>query len=275
MRWIVAVLALAAARAFVAPLARGSGASPGVLRNTIRRPTELSLPLRAGEDDLEDLRLDESKLSSEERERLAFIQKLTLEADEMIRKAGFSMDGQQEAAEIERAVQDTKWSGQSDVEATISSTKNYQDLKNRLGLAFTDALAILTFALIGRSNHGEALDVVALAATALPFLLAWFVVSPFTGAFSREATASKAGIPKGIALGWGLAIPLAIALRGIAKGSVPPTPFILVSMAATLALLSLYRFIHVSLLGETSDSETRAAGSLEVFKMVGSLIKRW
>lgn len=224
---------------------------------------------------LDDLKIDESKLSAEERERLAFIQKLTLEADEMVRVAGFSIDGQQNQEEIARAVQDTKWSGQSDVEATITSTSNYQDLQNRPALAVTDALAIITFACIGRSNHGEALDVVALLGTAAPFLISWFAVSPFTGAFSRAATSSKTGVPKGIFLGWAVAIPLAIALRGVLKGAIPPAPFIMISLVSTMILLSIYRFAFLFLVGETSDSETRSAGGLEVFKMVGSLIKRW
>lgn len=227
------------------------------------------------DNELDMLKIDESKLSPEERERLAFIQKLSNEADEMIRKAGFSIDGEQDIEEIERAVKDTNWSGQSDVESTITSSNNYKDLKNRIDLVVVDFLAILTFAYIGRSNHNEVLDVLAILNTALPFLLSWFALSPFTGSFSRAATSSKGGIPKGIILGWGAAMPVAIAFRGLLKGAVPPTPFIVVSLISTLALLSAYRFVYVYLVGSTSDEETKSAGALEVFKMVGSLIKRW
>lgn len=230
---------------------------------------------KEGGEDLDGLRVDESRLSSEERERLAFIQKLSNEADDMIRKAGFRIDGEQDAEEIERAVKDTKWSGQSDVEKTLASSNNYDDLKNRLGLAIVDFLAILTFAFVGRSNHGEELDLLAVFATALPFVAAWFALSPFTGAYSRQATSSKGGVPKGLALGWGVAMPLALGIRGLTKGAIPPTPFIIVSLAATFVLLSAYRFVYVFLVGATSDEETKSAGALEVFKMVGSLIKRW
>jgi len=227
-------------------------------------------------DDLEGLKLDESKLSAEERERLAFIQKLSTEADEMIRAAGFSIDGEQDAEEIERAVKDTKWSGQSDVESTISSTNSFADLTNRPGLAFTDMAALLTFSSIGRSNHGEDLDVFSILFTALPFVAAWFTVSPFAGAYSRAATASRGlAIPKGILLGWAAALPLALGLRGLLKSAVPPTPFIIVSLVATFSLLSVYRLAYVYLFGVTSDEETKSAGAFEVFKMLGSLIKRW
>jgi len=231
--------------------------------------------LAAATEDLDKLRVDEASLSPEERERLAFIQKLSLEADEMIRKAGFSIDGEQDADEIERAVKDTKWSGQSDVESTVASSNNFDDVKNRVDLAVVDSLAILTFAFVGRSNHGEGVDLLAVFATALPFLLSWFALSPFTGTFSRQSTSSKANIPKGIVLGWAVSVPLALALRGLLKGAIPPTPFIVVSLVSTFALLSFYRFAYISLVGATSDDETKSAGALEVFKMIGTLIRRW
>ena len=43
-------------------------------------------------DELDSLKLDESKLSPSERERLSFIQKLTSEADEIVKAAGFNID---------------------------------------------------------------------------------------------------------------------------------------------------------------------------------------
>lgn len=231
--------------------------------------------LSAGKDELEGLKVDETKLSLEERERLAFIQKLTLEADDMIRKAGFNIDGEQDAEEIERAVKDTKWSGQSDVEKSIASANNFEDLTNRRGLALVDLLAFLTFAFVGRSNHGENIDLVAVLFTAVPFLLSWFTVAPFAGAYSRKSTASKGSIPQGVVLGWGLSVPLALAIRGLLKNAVPPTPFIIVSLVASFSLLVAFRFVYVFLVGETSDEETKSAGAFEVFKMVKTLIRRW
>jgi hypothetical protein len=43
-------------------------------------------------DELDSLKLDESKLSPSEKERLSFIQKLTAEADEIVKAAGFNID---------------------------------------------------------------------------------------------------------------------------------------------------------------------------------------
>lgn len=58
----------------------------------IVKPFVNLVPLNArNNDNLDSLKLDESKISNSEKERLAFIQKLTLEADDIARKAGFSL----------------------------------------------------------------------------------------------------------------------------------------------------------------------------------------
>lgn len=50
-----------------------------------------------------------------------------------------------------------------------------------------DVAAILVFAAIGRGNHGEGVFVGDVFATALPFLIGWFAVSPVAGTFGEEA----------------------------------------------------------------------------------------
>jgi hypothetical protein len=221
--------------------------------------------------DANDMRIDESTLSESERQRLAFIQKLTNEADEFAAKAGFNVNVEAE----EREVIDTKWSGQSDVESVRVSRKSWADALARPGLLISDILALTTFAAIGRSNHGEGLDVTEVLVTAAPFILAWVVFSPLLGSYSRKATASIKQIPVELIVPWIVSTPIALALRGLLRNTVPPTPFIIVSMIATLAILSISRVIYINLTGETSDEEYRKAGSLEIFKMIGTLLRRW
>jgi hypothetical protein len=79
----------------------------------------------------------------------------------------------------------------------------------------------------------------------------------------------------GLLGGWAVSVPVGLAIRGALKGDIPPTPFIIVSMVATLAFLSVWRFLFVSLIGSTSDEEYREAGFFEVFKMIGTLVRRW
>lgn len=128
---------------------------------------------------------------------------------------------------------------------------------------------------IGRNNHGEGIDVVALLATASPFILGWLAISPILGSYTRDSTATKSKIPQSLLLPWAASIPFGLAIRGALKGDIPPVPFIAVTMVSTLVLLSLYRYVYIALTGETSDEESRDAGFLEVFGMVGTLVKRW
>ena len=237
------------------------------------RPVAVSGPSKG--DDYDSMRVDESKLSPSEVERLKFIQKLSLEADDIVKAAGFTLDDSTDADVIERAIRDTKWAGQSDVEESTLSKNNWADVVNRRGLAIGDLLVLVAFAAVGRSNHGEGLDVAGTLATAAPFVASWFVVGPFLGAFSRSATSSKGGAVVGLLGGWAVSMPVALAVRGAIKGEVPPTPFIAVSMVATLAFLAAWRVLFVSLVGETSDKEYKSAGAFEVFKMIGTLVKRW
>ncbi len=166
-------------------------------------------------------------------------------------------------------------SGQSNVEVSFASENSWSDVKNRLDLAIGDFLALVTFAAIGRNNHDEGLNVFETIGTAMPFLLAWFGVSPFFGTFNRKATASVQSVFLQIVPGWIVTIATAMTIRGVIKGSIPPTPFIIVASVATFLLLSLWRAAYISLVGGTSDEEYRQSGFLEVFKMIGTLIKRW
>jgi Protein of unknown function (DUF3054) len=235
-----------------------------LLRNT-------QLHLNKNNEDLMDLRIDLTKLSPAEQERLAFIQKLTNEADEFAKAAGFDVDVEVE----EKDVASTKWSGQSDVETSRISKNNWGDLAARPGLLSGDILSLLLFAWIGRSNHNEGLDLLNVLGTASPFIISWVVISPLLGAFSRKATSSIKSIPIQLLFPWAVSIPGGLVIRGLLKGVTPPVPFIIVSMVATFVLLTLWRVLFVSAVGGTSDEEYRKAGSFEIFKMIGTLIRRW
>ena len=226
-------------------------------------------------DELDGLKLDKKKLPASEQERLDFIQRLTTEADDLVRAAGFSINGEQSEDEIERAIRDTEWSGQSDVVETTISQSNYKDLSSRTGLAVGDIGAFMTFALIGRSNHAENIDLFATIGTVAPFIVSWLAVSPLLGAYTRKATATQEALLSGLLVPWAVSVPIALAMRGVLKGAVPPPPFIAISLLSTLLFLYMWRTVYIKVFGNTSDDEYRSAGFMEIFKMVGSLIKRW
>ena len=234
--------------------------------------------LKGFKDDLDDLTLDPSTLSIAEQERLDRIAKLGEEADDLARQAGFNVDYDAmltEEDEVEKGIQDTQWSGQSGLDVTVRSSNNWSDLQARPLLALGDVAALVAFASVGRGNHGGNVNLFGSLVTAAPFVVSWLAITPFLGAYNREATASKGGVPIKLLPGWVVAVPTALALRGALKEAVPPTPFIIVSMLATLGFTSAWRVLYILALGETSDEETRSAGFLEVFRMVATLVKRW
>jgi len=136
------------------------------------------------------------------------------------------------------------------------SSTSFSSPLDRPVLAALDAAALTTFAAVGKASHNTAdgsLDVVAVAITAAPFLLAWFATSPLTGVYNRQDTAGAGGrSTTNVALaslgttarGWAVAVPLGCLLRGILKGYPPPLPFVLVTLVATFVILGATRAVY-------------------------------
>lgn len=116
-------------------------------------------------------------------------------------------------------------------------------------LSLIDAGMLFAFAAVGKASHNPdgSLDFLAVATTAFPFLSSWFATAPFLGCYTPQATADLKSAVSTTAKGWILAVPLGCALRGIIKGYVPPIPFIIVTLVATLVLLSAGRAGYTAL----------------------------
>ena len=109
-----------------------------------------------------------------------------------------------------------------------------------------DFASILLFAFIGTSSHNSASDYLAVLAVAVPFLISWFITTPFLGLYSQDATSDKIRAFKTAAKGWIVAIPLGCVLRGLIKGYVPPLPFVIVTMIATLVVIGGTRVAYTA-----------------------------
>ena len=110
-------------------------------------------------------------------------------------------------------------------------------------LALGDACTLIGFAAIGRTSHGATGDLAALGAalqTAMPFVIAWFVVAPFVGMYHpvvpRPAAAARATLIA--VLG---AVPLGLLIRAIMLQRMIPLSFALVSLATIAAMLVCWR----------------------------------
>jgi len=114
-------------------------------------------------------------------------------------------------------------------------------------LAFVDLFSLLLFAGVGKASHAPdgSLEIGAVFSVAFPFIVSWFLTSPITGVYTadnkNEFVIQDAFVKAG--KGWIVAIPLGCVLRGVIKGYVPPLPFVIVTMIATLVILGGARVI--------------------------------
>eukprot|EP00638_Chattonella_subsalsa_P004005 CAMPEP_0117756808 /NCGR_PEP_ID=MMETSP0947-20121206/14326_1 /TAXON_ID=44440 /ORGANISM="Chattonella subsalsa, Strain CCMP2191" /LENGTH=241 /DNA_ID=CAMNT_0005576521 /DNA_START=132 /DNA_END=857 /DNA_ORIENTATION=- len=229
------------------------------------------------QNELDDLKLDISTLPLEEQKRLESLKQINenlkavdqMEAD---LKNKWNFDDEEEEKDIE--VLDTKWSGQAGLDISANGNKDWSDLAERPFLAFMDAAALTVFAWIGRASHGSTEFDWVVIKTALPFIVGWFGLSPLLGAYTRTAIKSQGDSLKTIIPAWAFSIPAGIAIRGAIKGEVPPTPFIVVSMVATLVVMSSWRALYIKINGDP-DAEFKRGGIFDGFRMISTLIQRW
>ncbi|TMC17755.1 MAG: DUF3054 domain-containing protein [Chloroflexi bacterium] len=128
---------------------------------------------------------------------------------------------------------------------TLSARRQRASLVGLLSLILGDALVFLIFAAIGRRSHGEAAGLDSLlqvALTAAPFAAAWFLVSPWFGAFRRTVVTQPKAMVARTALAWLTAWPLAMALRGfVVDRAIPPLTFAVITLVSNTILLLLWR----------------------------------
>lgn len=112
-------------------------------------------------------------------------------------------------------------------------------------LAAGDALSFLVFAGVGRQTHEEASGLGALgyvAATAVPFALGWFLVTPWLGAFRRDLTMGVRAMMRRTELAWLAAWPVTLLLRwALASDHRVPLSFAIVILLSNAVFLGLWR----------------------------------
>lgn len=111
-------------------------------------------------------------------------------------------------------------------------------------LLIGDAVAITAFATLGRAEHQTGLAPLAILATALPFLAAWFGVGLWLGTFRPEAIDHPVAALKKAAFTWLLAWPIALQLRVLLTGRSIPFSFAAVVFSVNLLFLGGWRLLY-------------------------------
>lgn len=122
---------------------------------------------------------------------------------------------------------------------TSPATSNGQRIAT---LAVGDVLVFLIFAVLGMRSHSEGVTVPSVLLVAAPFIVAWFLVSPFVGAFRRGLEVQPRRMVQRTLLSWVAAWPVALLFRGLIRGEVPPLSFALVTLFTNMLLLLLWRW---------------------------------
>lgn len=167
------------------------------------------------------------------------------------------------------------WAGVAGVDRRGSGDT---DWTQTLLLSAGDVICLLIFASIGRANHGEALTVGKALQTALPFILGWFAVAPFTGGLSPKKDEDWVSTA---ATRWILGIPLGIVFRSVSRGYIPETSFVVVSMVATAVFLGGWRALFANVISGSSGSSANSSSRnkrgnpFEFISLLISLVKRW
>lgn len=115
----------------------------------------------------------------------------------------------------------------------------------RVALVAGDAVSFLVFAGAGRQTHNEPGGpgaIVQIAATAAPFALGWFLVSPFAGAFRGSLIGAPKRMLLRTELSWLAAWPVALALRWALSSDhrIPPS-FAIVVLISNAVFLGVWR----------------------------------
>jgi hypothetical protein len=136
------------------------------------------------------------------------------------------------------------------VRATLAASRpeSSQGVRRLWTLVLGDVIVFLVFSFIGRRSHGEETSLQAawqIVWTAWPFLLAWFIIAPFLGAFRREVLSDPKKIERKTLLAWLCAWPLGLFLHFLFKQEMPSLSslisFGLVSLITNAIFLSLWR----------------------------------
>jgi hypothetical protein len=116
------------------------------------------------------------------------------------------------------------------------------DRSHLISLIIGDIVVFMVFAVSGMNSHKIAINALNVFLVALPFIAAWFIVAPFTGAFRRDLAAQPRKMAVRTLLSWLVAWPVSMLLRGIfVDHTVPPWTFMLIALIANAVFLLIWR----------------------------------
>lgn len=133
-----------------------------------------------------------------------------------------------------------------------------------LVLIIGDALVMLLFAWVGRRSHAMSmLDIRAWLIAAAPFIITWFLVTPWFGLFKAEVSQHWRKLLPRLLVAWAIGGPLALVLRALFLGRPIPAgiipSFALVALGFTTFFMLIWRLGYCWWVGRRA-SQTNETG---------------
>lgn len=117
-------------------------------------------------------------------------------------------------------------------------------VKRVMVLVGGDIIALLLFVLAGRRSHSmSTTDLWAGLVTAAPFVLAWFLVTPWFGLFRAEVSQNWRKLVPRLLVAWAIGGALALVLRALFLGRPIPAGIIPTFAAVALGVTTLFMLI--------------------------------
>lgn len=129
-------------------------------------------------------------------------------------------------------------------------TREMSPRNRTIALILGDILCFVIFGALGSSQHGETVSLLYSAWLALPFMAAWFLVSPFVGAFKADIAIRPKKMLVRTIISWLATWPVAMLFRWLLvdRLRVPVTPlssfltFAIVALFFNMGLLLIWRW---------------------------------
>jgi hypothetical protein len=129
--------------------------------------------------------------------------------------------------------------------------RRIKELSNRtriISLAFGDILCFLIFVSLGSNEHGKGINFLYSLWLAVPFVAAWFLVSPFVGAYRADVATLPSKMLVRTILAWLATWPVAMLFRWLLVERLSPVSigsflsFSTVVLIVNTILLALWRW---------------------------------
>jgi hypothetical protein len=147
-----------------------------------------------------------------------------------------------------------------------SQRRNTLSASPAIILIIGDALVMLLFAWVGRRSHSMSiLDIRALLTAVAPFIVAWFLVTPWFGLFKADVSQHWRKLLPRLLVAWAIGGPLALVLRALFLGRAIPggiiPSFAVVALGFTTLFMLTWRLGYIWWVSRRRSQTEKAGGA--------------